>query len=429
MNKYINKTLSVAFIILFLFLCQMPVVVYSQADWAKSGVKSLHRLDMRFLGYPDVNEIPANSSAITSLLTSVSGLIYGGTSGEEAYLFVFDPSMNKVRHMGKFKNQQGIHHSLVEDKNGFIYIGTGQNIFKPVKLSSKKGEEIDVTLLHDIQKVYQDYPGGHLYRYDPKKSNGDVKLIVWQCDAVDLGIPVSNNGIYALTINQEKSEIYGLTYPDGHFFIYTIDTKKVTDMGPIDSKVVFHGPERDWRSLPRALVCDDSGRVFTSATNGVLVYYDPKVKKIMSTGLAIPGITFPVQFTSDYPVVDYLTRDKHGLIYGGTSDGYLFSFCPKSMQLLNLGKPRMQRRLRALTVDSRGDVYMLAGERKASTACQLYVYDTENHCFINLGLPLIDRSPFYYRRGCQFDCMTTGLDGTIYMGESEYRSHLFLYNP
>ena len=31
--------------------------------------------------------------------------------------------------------------------------------------------------------------------------------------------------------------------------------------------------------------------------------------------------------------------------------------------------------------------------------------------------------------GGQFDCMTTGLDGTIYLGESERKSHLFLYIP
>jgi hypothetical protein len=41
----------------------------------------------------------------------------------------------------------------------------------------------------------------------------------------------------------------------------------------------------------------------------------------------------------------------------------------------------------------------------------------------------VDRSPYYSWRGYQFDSMTTGLDGTIYIGESERHSHLFLYLP
>lgn len=429
MKRYSKKIVGFLVLLIYLFHNQVNLPVYSQSDWARSGIKSLHRLDLRHLGYPQVNEIPANSSAITSLITSASGLIYGATTGKAAYLFVFDPAKNKVRHLGKFNDQTGIHHSLVEDKNGLIYIGTGKNIFDRVEISGKKGEPIDKSLWYDIQKVYQNYPGGHLFCYNPKKSNREVKLIDWQCAADDLGIPVPNNSIYALTINPAGTEIYGLTYPDGHFFIFSIDQKKYYDLGEIDLKVVFHGPERDWRSLPRALVCDDSGRVYTSSTNGILVYYDPQFQKIVSTGLKIPGIKFPIQFESDYPVVEYFAKASQGMIYGGTSDGYLFSFCPSTMKLINLGKPRMQRRLRALTVGVDGNVYLLAGERKAATACQMYLYDTKNGGYTNLGVLIVDRSPFYYHRGCQFDCLTTGLDGTIYLGESEYRSHLFIYIP
>jgi hypothetical protein len=41
----------------------------------------------------------------------------------------------------------------------------------------------------------------------------------------------------------------------------------------------------------------------------------------------------------------------------------------------------------------------------------------------------VDRSPYYSWRGYQFDSMATGTDGTVYIGESERRSHLFLYLP
>ncbi len=400
-------------------------------DWAKTLIQNRQRVDLRDPGYPDVNEVPVNSSAITSLITASNGIIYGGTSGDDAYLIMFDPSINKVRHLGKIPGQTAILHSLVEDKNGYIYIGTGKNMFEDVPLS-KYGEgddKLDVTLWKDIKKYFSDYPGGHLYCYKPSISNNRVKLPDANADVEDLGMPLANNSIYALTINPKLDEIYGLTYPDGHFFIYNISAKKFTDLGEVDSKKVYHGPERTWRTLPRALVCDDSGRVFMSSTNGMLKYYDPSSGKLVPTKVEIPGDYYYLQFFQDYTAVEYFAKDAKGLIYGGTTDGYLFSFDPKTMVLKNLGKVRESRRLRCLTVGMDGKVYMMAGERSSTRPCQFYSYNPDGGGFESYGLLIVDRSPYYYWRGQQFDCMTTGLDGTIYLGESERKSHLFLYIP
>jgi hypothetical protein len=401
-------------------------------DWAKTNIKELQRVDLRDLGYPMVNEIPENSSAITSLLTASDGLIYGGTSGEESYLFLFDPSINKVRHLGKIAGQEGVHHAMVEDKNGSIYVGTGLNIFDEIPLSRGgigENELIDKTLWDDIKNHFRNYPGGHLYRYIPKLSNKKVKLANMPCELEDLGIPVAHNSVYALVINPGREEIYGLTYPDGHFFVYGIENKKFTDVGKIDDKIVFHGPERSWRSLSRALICDNSGKVFFSGTGGMIRYFDPGTGKIESTDLKIPGDYYYLQFFEDYAVMEYFTKDPRGLIYGGTSDGYLFSLDPVAMKLLNLGKMRASRRLRCLSMGHDGCVYLMAGELSSSRPCQFYSYDPRTGSYNDLGLLIVDRSPYYYWRGQQFDAMTTGNDGTLYIGESERRSHLFLYIP
>jgi hypothetical protein len=404
--------------------------VYSQ-DWAKPVIKNQQRVDLRDLGYPMVNDIPVNSSAITSLITAKDGSIYGGTSGDEAYFFLFDPTINKVRHLGKIPGHTGIHHSLVEDKDGNIYIGTGINMFEDFPLS-KWGEgddKLDITLWKDIKKYFSGYPGGHLYCYHPASSNGNVKLVDMNCEVEDLGMPLANNSIYALTINPKGDEIYGLTYPDGHFFIYNIPLKKITDLGEIDPEKVYHGPERKWRTLSRALICDDSGRIFMSGTNGMLKYYDPKTKKLVSTNIEVPCDYYYVQEYQDYTAVEYFAKDSVGLIYGGTIDGYLFSLDPQKMKLKNLGKVRASRRLRCLSVGKDGKVYLMAGEISSTRPCQFYSYDPKSVCFETLGLLIVDRSPYYYWRGQQFDCMTTGLDGTMYLGESERKSHLFLYIP
>jgi hypothetical protein len=418
-------------VLVFCLIHGYNTTVKSQ-DWAKTNIKELQRVDLRDLGYPFVNEIPENNSAITSLITARNGLIYGGTSGEECYLFMFDPAINKVRHLGKITGQEGIHHALVEDKNGFIYVGTGKNMFEEIPLS-KGGigpeETIDKSLWDDVQAHFRDYPGGHLYRYTPNLSNQKVKLPDMPCELEDLGIPLVRNSIYTLAINPSAGEIYGITYPDGHFFVYGIDSKKFTDLGTVDDKIVFHGPERYWRSLPRALICDLSGKVFFSGTGGMIRYYDPAAGKLISTDLKIPGDYYYLQFFEDYTVVDYFTMDPKGMIYGGTSDGYLFSLDPIAMKVINLGKMRASRRLRCLSVGPDGKIYIMAGERSSSRPCQFYSYDPLTGGYNDLGLLIVDRSPYYYWRGQQFDAMTTGKDGTIYIGESERRSHLFLYIP
>ena len=166
-----------------------------------------------------------------------------------------------------------------------------------------------------------------------------------------------------------------------------------------------------------------------SGTNSMLKYYDPEMRKLVTTNIVVPGDYYYIQEYEDYTAVEYFSKDSNGLIYGWTTDWYLFSFDPYKMQLVNFGKVRASRRLRCLTVGKDGKVYLMAGELSTTRPCQFYSYNPKNGGFETLGLLIADRSPDYYWRGQQFDCMTTGLDGTIYLGESERKSHLFFYIP
>ena len=426
-KNHISKIICASGLLLFLSVWNLHA-----QDWAKPWIINQQRVDLRNLGYPDVNEVPAFNSAITSLITSRDGMIYGGTTGEESYLFLFNPMTNKVRHLGKIPGEESIHHALAEGSSGNIYIGTGRNMFEKIELSpGGYWDKIDEVLWGDIKNHFKDYPGGHLYRYNPDKSNAKVKLPDMSAEAEDLGIPVANNSIYALTSSPDGSVLYGVTYPDGRFFSYEINEKRFKDIGAIDDKIVYNGPERYWRSLCRDLICDNKGNVYFSGTNGELMYYSPESETIRSTGQKIPGDYYPAQFYRDYAVAENFDSDTSGLIYGGSSDGYLFVYNPEQNELRNLGKPRSDRRLRCLTVGDDGKVYLIAGERPLtnSVACKLYVYKPDNPGFQDYGMIIVDRSPDYYRRGEQFDSMTKGKDGTIYIGESEYRSSLFILIP
>jgi hypothetical protein len=305
-------------------------------------------------------------------------------------------------------------------------------MFNPIEISEGGyWEDVAENLWKDIKNHFSTYPGGHLYRYRPEQSNSNVKLPDMEAELEDLGIPVAHNSIYSLCPSVKGDELYGITYPDGHFFVYNIGGGSFQDLGPIDENIVFHGPERWWRSLPRSLICDETGRVFTSSRGGELVYYAPDRKEIVPTGLMLPGNYYPAQFYTDYTVVEYFAKHPDGSLYGGTSDGYLFHLDPEKMVLTNLGKPRAERRLRCLTVGHDGCVYLIAGERPQTSPvpCKFYRFDPQTGGFQDFGLLIADRSPFYYRRGYQFDSMITGQDGTIYLGESERGSSLFLFLP
>jgi hypothetical protein len=41
----------------------------------------------------------------------------------------------------------------------------------------------------------------------------------------------------------------------------------------------------------------------------------------------------------------------------------------------------------------------------------------------------VDRSPYYAKRAYQFDAITTGIDGTLFLGESERRACLYMFIP
>jgi len=392
-----------------------------------------HRLDYRDLGYPTQNLIPADNSAITALLAHSNGFIYGATSGRtQSYLFFYNRFINKVRPLGKIAKAAGVYHGLLEGKDGEIYIGTGLNMLAPVKLTrdfpvAPRG--IEIQLWKDITVPYKGYEGGHIYRYNPK--TGDVRRYTNEdaCPLEDLGVPVPGNTIYAMTLDPDKTTIYGLTYPDAHFFIFDLESKKARDLGEILTEKVYSGPERHWRSVPRALHCDpNTGHVYTSGDNGIVLRYDPETDKIEQTYMRLPGEYWEGLSSYDYPVVESFDADSEGNLYAATNDGFLIRLDLENEETIVLGKPRIMRRVRAMKVGKDDTIYMISGEFERT--CKLHTYDLAGgRGFQELGPFAVDRSPYYSHRAYQFDALAIGPDGAVFSGESDRGGKLFIYMP
>ena len=411
--------------------CALAAPVLIAQQWVNPHFDT-HRLDYRDLGYPTQNLIPADNSRITALLSHSNGLIYGATSGRnQAYLFLYSRYINKVRPLGRIGEEDGVFHGLLEGKDGRIYIGTGLNVLAQVKLTQEfpvQNDGAELQLWNDVRKPYQSYAGGHLYEYDPK--SGDVKTYRSEdaCPLKDLGIPVPGNSVYAMTFNRDQSEIYGISYPDAHFFIFDLATGKIRDLGEFLTHKVYGGPERDWRSVPRALYCDpNTGDVYTSGDNGFIVRYRPGATKLSLTYMRLPGEYWEGLSSRDYPVVEAFEADPRGNLYAASSDGYLVRFNTAREETTVLGKPRIMRRMRAMKLAPDGKLYMITGEPERS--CKLHTYDPTRAAFSELGPFAVDRSPYYSRRAYQFDAMAIGADGTVFCGESDRGGKLYLYIP
>lgn len=101
------------------------------------------------------------------------------------------------------------------------------------------------------------------------------------------------------------------------------------------------------------------GRVFGCLQNGQVFTFDAATGEVVTTESFIPagrGRQYEAQWESAV-VVD-------GYIYGGTSDGYFFRMDPQSCEINNLGKPLLSLGLRALTALPDGTVYGAGGRRE-----------------------------------------------------------------
>lgn len=387
------------------------------------------RLDFRDLGYPGATEIPADNTPIVALLSHSNGRTYGATTGRQSFLFSFDPKTNKVYPLGQIPGTKGVHHAILEGDGGVVFIGGGLNEVELLVLSKEMPHgrrAIETQLWADIKAKYKDYEGGHLFLYDPKEGDGAVYFTEETAKVKDLGIAVPGNSIYAMTLNPDKTKIYGISYPDAVFFEYDIKSATFRDHGKWMEMLSYPGPERSWRGVPRAIVCTADGKVWSSGDNGLMRCYNPETDAVETTDMRVPGEYWETQNYNAFPVVEQLFTEADGSIFGTSSDGFVFRAMPAYDDVVNLGKPRVERRVRAATRGLDGRYYMICGEK--DNVCRLFSY-ADGEGFTDFGVLGVDRSPSYAKIAYQFDSMSTAPDGSIFIGESDRRAKLFIYVP
>ena len=396
------------------FISTVPFKGNLQGQQTRTVFSNPLRIDLRNLGQPPLDVIPPGETAITSLVIAADGCLYGGTSGKRAHLFVLDPAWDHVFPLGHLPGEESIHHSMAAAPDGTIWIGT--SLFHKGRVDERR---------QDILARYDGYPGGHIYKFDPKKER-EGRTRMQRPDperplpfVTDLGIAIKGEGIVCLVIGNR--ELYGVTFPNGHFFVTDLETGKSKDKGQICGPPLNEEP---FRSIPRSLQIDTCGRVWGAGDNGTLFHYEPGTGKVVHH----PAFRLPCELGREFKtIVDAMVLGPDGHIYGGTSDGFIFRFDPEAKKISNLGKPIMQNRIRGLAFSLDGDLYGVGGE--PGGAVRLFVYRTTEGSYENLGLLDVNRNPYYAWLAYEAESMVTGQDGTIFIGETGRMAHLYILYP
>lgn len=373
-------------------IISVPAVAQRTSGYDHSVVKQV-RIDLRELGYPPIDVIPPDESAIRALAVAPDGKLYGATSGKRSHLFLLDPVHGYVLPLGFLDGVSTVEGSLVISRTGDVYIGTA--------------------------------PGGHLLKYaQPRPESESVPQLRKPLPIADLGAPVSGEIISALAIDRGRDKIYGLTRPNGFFFSYSVDGGGFT----LHGKVAEHGmPGENFekeKNIGRAIAIDAKGNAFTSGEGGRLFEVSASNGTLRRLEITVPS----VPGREPYNRVDAWAVGGDGpMLYGGTSDGYLFRLDPGELRVRNLGKPLNRYRVRALVLARNGKLYGVGGED--DEMAQLFCYDPAGGAYELLGMIDVNRRPYYSWQAYVIDCAALGTDGTVYLGQSERRSKLYLYYP
>jgi hypothetical protein len=349
------------------------------------------RIDLRDLGYSPVDLIPDGESGVTSLSVAPNGDIYGATSGARSHLFVLNPLHGYVFPIGVILGATAVTHAVVISEEGHVFIGTA--------------------------------PEGHLLEYTPEDFDSHTIEIGKALPVIDRGAPVSGETIFALAIDRVANRIYGLTSPNAHVFSYSISEHTFADLGVVAKAAPWAEKNEHDKMMSRMLAVDGRGDVFVTGEDGVFFKIDGKKQTLQRLAIHAPAVPGRERYTC----ADAFLTDKSGAIYGGTSDGYLFRLDPEKLTVTNLGKPLNQYRIAGLAWGSNGKIYGVGGDE--SDMARLFSYDPADGSYELPGFIDVNRRPYFAWQAYVIGDIVSDSRGTVYLGENERISKLYLYFP
>ncbi|MFH1742695.1 MAG: hypothetical protein ABIH23_27125 [bacterium] len=367
----------------------------------------------------------------TNVLVAVDRSVYGATSGDKCHVFRFDPGIGHIKVLATIEGPNTIMRGMVVNGDA-VYVGTMLSDQQLWLKARENGESYEFEDVHLIP-IRDSFNTGHLYKISGIQSDNP--------NIEDLGTPVPGQGIQTMAIDGERGIIYGVTSPNGRFFIFDTKTNTAehTAFGHTYTNVSNHmvsvvevekeladliPGEGEWnnRLIPKAMHVMPDGTLYTSGWRGQILKYDPKVK-------ALAERFTPVGYIPSVPGRQHWNRIDtiiaHGeKLYMGTSDGYIIWLDTETGEMENLGKPIRAIEVMGMafsTID--GKLYGVSGGGLEGMS-RFWCCDVETGIF-DVDYPAVEVIPNRHRVG---DLVCTS-DGTLVMSEAIRTGELRVLTP
>jgi len=228
------------------------------------------------------SEYTNQESGYFSIIEGKNGNIYIGSAkyGVNAYLIEFNPRnavMQMVvdvhRAIGKFLKGFAAQ-AKIHTRNNLGQL-TGKIYFASKQGYPEKGEK------------RSDYPGGYVFAYDPKTGKTE-----------NFGMPKEHHGVISVMPDEARGLIYVSTCDDGrplessHFMVCNVKTKKYRDLGETQHSYAF-------------IVLDHKGRALHPVRGGKIARFDADADKLEKLDVTVDGQPPPKDIYKDGAILNW----------------------------------------------------------------------------------------------------------------------------
>jgi len=320
----------------------------------------------------DSTPIPADESHITALDVAANWMVYGGTSGRAAHLFVgmFHGATGMVLDMG-----------VVEGATECVAVCCGQR--KVVGFVNGPAGGRAVT------RPLQGLP------FDLLQEWGFSRL-----PYEDIGEIVSGERVVHAVADPGRARAVGVT--EGHLFTTALDEGTVEVLAELEGK--------------GRLVCDSEGAVLGADADRTLWRLAPVGDTLERRAAALPD-----GFAGDAPAA-WARCPAGGCLYVADDEGRLFALDGRGEFGDLLGQAR-HAPVRAMAATADGRLFGWCGEGIARMFC--YDPGADELRDVGCAVSVLERR----RYGYQFAAAAVGRDGQVYFGEDDDLGHLWIYFP
>ncbi len=315
--------------------------------------------------------IPADESHITALDSTPDGIIYGGTSGRAAHVFV-----------AMFHGVTGVvfDRGSIEGANRCVAIGCGKTKFAACVNGPNGGRIVTGGLQRLPFDLIQEWGFSRERLQDLGKVDGEL--------------------IIHAVADPARSSLIAIT--TRHLFTVDIEAGKIDAVGELPGQ--------------GRIALGSKGGVWGQDGPNHLWRYDPSSREIRRQAVSLPDGAWaktPLSWARDH---------RSGLLYTADADGTLFSFDEKHGFSAPLGRTVLAP-VGPWAVTHDGRLFGFCGAEMAKMFC----YHPGRKQVTNLGVAVsvLERR----RYGYVFGDAVTGRDGQIIFGEDDDLGHLWLYFP